>query len=238
MMKLKFRITKEEFDALTEEQQALYGESGEGYQIAIEGIPDTSALDGLKLKVEELLSEKKAEQKKREEAEAEAEKERLEKLKKSGDIESLEKSWQEKLEKAEQDSRAKIDALNTSIHKMLVDNVALDLATSLCGETAPVILPHLKTRLTVETDSDGNPVTRVVDSAGKLSAASLDDLKKEFTENKLFSALIIDSKASGTGGDGGEKKPDAGGERQKKTTVAGDPMVDAAREIIGNMNKD
>lgn len=238
MMTLKFRITKEEFDALTEEQQALYGESGESYQIAIEGMPDTSALDGLKLKVEELLSEKKAEQKKREEAEAEAEKERLEKLKKSGDIESLEKSWQEKLEKAEQDSRAKIDALNASIHKMLVDNVALDLATSLCGEAAPVILPHLKTRLTVETDSDGNPVTRVVDSAGKLSAASLDDLKKEFTENKLFSALIIDSRASGTGGDGGEKKPDAGGERLKKTTVTGDPMVDAAREIIGNMNKD
>lgn len=238
MMTLKFRITKEEFDALTEEQQALYGESGEGYQIAIEGMPDTSALDGLKLKVEELLSEKKAEQKKREEAEAEAEKERLEKLKKSGDIESLEKSWQEKLEKAEQDNRAKIDALNASIHKMLVDNVALDLATSLCGEAAPVIFPHLKTRLTVETDSDGNPVTRVVDSAGKLSAASLDDLKKEFTENKLFSALIIDSRASGTGGDGGEKKPDAGGERQKKTTVTGDPMVDAAREIIGNMNKD
>ncbi|EIM8713325.1 hypothetical protein LN644_003239 [Salmonella enterica] len=237
-MTLKFRITKEEFDALTEEQQALYGESGEGYQIAIEGMPDTSALDGLKLKVEELLSEKKAEQKKREEAEAEAEKERLEKLKKSGDIESLEKSWQEKLEKAEQDNRAKIDALNASIHKMLVDNVALDLATSLCGEAAPVIFPHLKTRLTVETDSDGNPVTRVVDSAGKLSAASLDDLKKEFTENKLFSALIIDSRASGTGGDGGEKKPDAGGERQKKTTVTGDPMVDAAREIIGNMNKD
>ncbi|EMT0827761.1 hypothetical protein WMC13_003683 [Salmonella enterica] len=237
-MTLKFRITKEEFDALTEEQQALYGESGESYQIAIEGMPDTSALDGLKLKVEELLSEKKAEQKKREEAEAEAEKERLEKLKKSGDIESLEKSWQEKLEKAEQDSRAKIDALNASIHKMLVDNVALDLATSLCGEAAPVILPHLKTRLTVETDSDGNPVTRVVDSAGKLSAASLDDLKKEFTENKLFSALIIDSRASGTGGDGGEKKPDAGGERLKKTTVTGDPMVDAAREIIGNMNKD
>lgn len=238
MMTLKFRITKEEFDALTEEQKALYGESGEGYQIAIEGLPDTSALDGLKLKVEELLSEKKTEQKKREEAEAEAEKERLEKLKKSGDIESLEKSWQEKLEKAEQDSRAKIDALNTSIHKMLVDNVALDLATSLCGEAAPVILPHLKTRLIVETDSDGNPVTRVVDSAGKLSAASLDDLKKEFTENKLFSALIIDSRASGTGGDGGEKKPDAGGERQKKKNVTGDPMVDAAREIIGNMNKD
>ncbi|EAO0751717.1 hypothetical protein VQ381_004657 [Salmonella enterica] len=237
-MTLKFRITKEEFDALTEEQQALYGESGEGYQIAIEGLPDTSALDGLKLKVEELLSEKKAEQKKREEAEAEAEKERLEKLKKSGDIESLEKSWQEKLEKAEQDSRAKIDALNASIHKMLVDNVALDLATSLCGEAAPVILPHLKTRLTVETDSDGNPVTRVVDSAGKLSAASLDDLKKEFTGNKLFSALIIDSRASGTGGEGGEKKPDAGGERQKKKNVTGDPMVDAAREIISNMKKD
>lgn len=238
MMTLKFRITKEEFDALTEEQQVLYGESGEGYQIAIEGLPDTSALDGLKLKVEELLSEKKAEQKKREEAEAEAEKERLEKLKKSGDIESLEKSWQEKLEKAEQDSRAKIDALNASIHKMLVDNVALDLATSLCGEAAPVILPHLKTRLTVETDSDGNPVTRVVDSAGKLSAASLDDLKKEFTGNKLFSALIIDSRASGTGGEGGEKKPDAGGERQKKKNVTGDPMVDAAREIISNMKKD
>ncbi|HGB5894187.1 TPA: hypothetical protein ACIVVN_002509 [Salmonella enterica subsp. enterica serovar Kottbus] len=238
MMTLKFRITKEEFEALTEEQQALYGESGEGYQLAIEGLPDTTELSDLKTKVEELMKEKKAEQKKREEAEAEADRERVEKIKKSGDVEALEKSWQEKLDKAGQESREKIDALNASIHKMLVDNVALDLATSLCGEAAQVILPHIKTRLTVETDMEGNPVTRVVDSAGKLSAASLDDLKKEFTENRLFSALIIDSKASGTGGDGGEKKPDAGGERQKKTTATGDPMVEAAREIIGNMNKD
>ncbi|ECT8547627.1 hypothetical protein B0011_05935 [Salmonella enterica subsp. diarizonae serovar 48:i:z] len=237
-MTLKFRITKEEFEALTEEQQALYGESGEGYQLAIEGLPDTTELSDLKTKVEELMKEKKAEQKKREEAEAEADRERVEKIKKSGDVEALEKSWQEKLDKAGQESREKIDALNASIHKMLVDNVALDLATSLCGEAAPVILPHLKTRLTVETDSDGNPVTRVVDGAGKLSAASLDDLKKEFTENKLFSALIIDSKASGTRGEGGEKKTDTGGEKQKKATVTGDPMVDDARKIIDNMNKD
>jgi hypothetical protein len=38
---------------------------------------------------------------------------------------------------------------------------------------------------------------RILDGAGKVSAASLDDLKQEFVANKDFSSIIIGSKASG-----------------------------------------
>ncbi|WP_230490401.1 hypothetical protein [Serratia montpellierensis] len=50
---MKFKITKDEYNALNDVQKALYKESGDGYQVQIEGMPDTSELDGLKKKVDE-----------------------------------------------------------------------------------------------------------------------------------------------------------------------------------------
>lgn len=54
----KYLLTKEEFDALTDEQKALYKESGGNYQLQIEGMPEIPDVSGLQKKVDELLSEK------------------------------------------------------------------------------------------------------------------------------------------------------------------------------------
>ncbi|TQI84813.1 hypothetical protein FHU12_2335 [Serratia marcescens] len=228
---MKFKITKDEYNALNDVQKALYKESGDGYQVQIEGMPDTSELDGLKKKVDELMTEKKTEQAARRKAEEDAKKAAEEQAKKNGDVEALEKSWAQKLADAEAKSKAEIASLNTSLHGLLVDNVAQKLATELAGDAAPVMLPHIKSRLAIE-EKDGQHVTRILDGAGKPSAASIDELKKEFVGNAAFKGVIIGSKASGTGGNGGGN-PGAGGGGNGNGDNP-DSLVSRARQIIEN----
>lgn len=191
----KFKITKDEFDALEDGQKAMYAEAGDCYQLAIDGLPDVS---GLEKKVNELLGEKKSEQEKRRQAEEEAKKAAEEQARKKGDIEALEKSWQDKLSAREQELLAQVQEKDERLHTLLVDNVAQTVATRLAGDCAEILLPHIKNRLIVEGGK-----TRVVDASGNPSAATIDDLEKEFKNNKLFAPVVIGSKATGTGGKGG-----------------------------------
>lgn len=65
--------------------------------------------------------------------------------------------------------------------------------------TAPaVILPHIKSRLSADLEGD-KPRTVVLDENGQPSALTIEELSKEFIENKDFSSIIIASKASGSG---------------------------------------
>lgn len=203
---LKFKIDKAAFDALSDEQKAMYAEAGDGYQLAIEGLPDVT---GLEAKVNELLGEKKTEAEKRRAAELAAQQAADEKSRAAGDVTALENSWRQKLTEVEQRYQGQIDGLSGSLNTLLVDNVATTLAAKLAGEAAPVMLPHIKTRLAVEMQ-DGKPVTRVLDATGKPSALTVDELGAEFAGNKAFAGVIIGSKASGTRGAGEPDKP-AGG---------------------------
>ncbi len=226
----KYLLTKEEFDALTDEQKALYKESGGNYQLQIEGMPEIPDVSGLQKKVDELLSEKKSEQEKRRQAEEAAKKAAEDQARKNGDIESLEKSWAEKLKTRENELLAQLQEKDASLHTLLVDNVAQTVATKLAGDAAPLIMPHIKSQLSVE---DGK--TRVVDANGHPSAFTIDDLEKEFRSNPLFAPVIIGSKATGTGGEGGKGKSPAGGSEKPKSA---NPLVDSAREIIANIQED
>ena len=221
---LKFKIDKAAYDALSDEQKAMYAESGDGYQMQVEGLPDVS---GLEAKVNELLGEKKSEAEKRRAAEQAAQLAADEKARAAGDVTALENSWRQKLTETEQRYQGQIDGLNGSLQTLLVDNVATTLASKLAGESAPVMLPHLKDRLTVEMQ-DGKPVTRVLDANGKPSALTVDELGAEFATNKAFAGVIIGSKASGTGG--AEQGPAV-------TTqgTGGNDLVSAAANIIKNM---
>lgn len=223
---LKFKIDKAAYDALSDEQKAMYKESGDGFQLVIEGLPDVS---GLEAKVNELLGEKKTEKAKREAAEEAARVAAEEKARKEGDVVAIENSWKQKLAEAEQTYKGQIENLNGSLQTLLVDNVAQSLATQLGGEAAPVLIPHIKSRLTVEVQ-DGKPVTRVLDAQGKPSAATIDELGKEFAGNKVFSGVIIGSKASGTGGAGKPSIP-AGGAGGLNVGN----LVSEAAEIISKM---
>ncbi|PIJ49189.1 MULTISPECIES: hypothetical protein [unclassified Erwinia] len=211
-MALKFALTKEEFDALDDSTKSLYGEKGEGYQLSVEGAPD---VDGLQQKNAELLKEKAKWREEREasaklakEKEAEAQKLADEQARKKGDLDTLEKSWAEKLSVRERELMAQIEERDGKLHTLLVDNVAQSMATKLAGDSAAILTPHIKSRLVVE---DGK--TRVVDETGSPSAATLEELEKEFRNNKLFAPVVIGSKASGTRGNNGLTIASGGGKK-------------------------
>jgi len=182
----------------------------------------TKGIEALKSKNDELLTETKAAKAAKREAEEKAKAEAEELARKSGNIEALEKSWQEKLAKAKADAQRTIDALQGSITTMTVDNVAVRLANEIAVPgSADILIPHIKARLAAE-QRDGQFVTVVRDSAGKPSAASLDDLKTEFTTSPAFAPVIVGSKASGGGAGGGSKgggaapNGDMGGSREER----------------------
>jgi len=157
---------------------------------------------GLKKKVDELLSEKKAADAKRKEAEEAARKAAEDAARKAGVVGSLEKSWTEKYNAALAEKDAEVQRLNSSLTGVLVDSVASRLASDLAIQgSANVLLPHIRNRLAVDY-VDGAPVTRVLDATGKPSAATIDELKAEFAANPAFAPIVAGTKASGGGASG------------------------------------
>lgn len=197
---LKYEL--ESIEELDDSLKGLYQEQDGKFVLGIEGLPKPEDVDGLKRKVDELLSEKKEAKKAREEAEAEARRISEESARKSGDTEALEKSWQEKLSKRERELQEQIDAMGSSVTTMTVDNVAVKLANELAVQgSADLLIPHIKSRLSAE-QRDGQYVTVVKDRDGKPSAFTLDDLKSEFVSNPAFAPVIVGSKATGGGANG------------------------------------
>lgn len=194
-MALKKRISKEAFDKLSDAIKAEYIQDGEEYRLDVDGEEDTGALKRAKDRESQL----------RKEAEKEAKelRERLESIegddaRKRGDIATLEKSWQSKLESQKSEFESKIGKLTAHTTKTLVDNVASQIAHKISNAPA-LLLPHIKSRLAADFEGDA-PVTRVLDKDGKPSALTVEELTAEFVANKDFSAIITASKASGGAG--------------------------------------
>ncbi len=148
-----------------------------------------AALEG---KNRELLKEK-ADNKKL------ADQKSLDNAKTSGDMEALEQSWKDKYTNRETELTNEL----TGYQKMISDSTSGQQAVMLAAEmsipgSTDVLLPHIKNRLTTEIQ-DGKPVLRVLNSQGKPSAMSVDDLKKEIESNPAFAPLLIGSLASGGG---------------------------------------
>lgn len=213
-MALKYQL--DSIDELDESVKGLYTEKGGKYVLGIEGLPQPEDVDGLKKKVDELLTEKKEAAKRAKEAEESAARIAEEAARKSGDTEALEKSWQEKLTKRERELQAQIEAMQGSVTAMTVDNVAAKLASELAlPGSADLLIPHIKSRLAAE-QRDGRYVTVVKDADGKPSASSIDDLKNEFASNPAFAPVIVGSKATGGGASGG-----GGGAAKTSGSIAG-----------------
>lgn len=128
-----------------------------------------------------------------------------------GDVEALKKSYTDKAADQQAKFDEKYGKLQRQIEKVMLDSKALEMATEI--STAPqLLIPHIRSRLKLE-EADGELVVQVVDIAGKPSAASLDDLKKEMLQNKTFAPILIGSKAHGGGAGGGSG---GGGASSKK----------------------
>ncbi|WP_335944446.1 hypothetical protein [Pseudomonas sp. G166] len=220
---LKFQL--DTLEGVDEAVRALYTEKDGKFVLGIEGLPQQEDVTGLKAKVDELLGEKKAAEKARKDAEEQARLEREEAARKSGNVEELEKSWSEKYNRREAELNGMLEqergVLSTQIRDLTVGRTATDIASALAiPGSAKALLPHIERRLSVE-QRDGKPVVVVLDQQGKLSAATLDELKAEFANDTAFAPLIAGSKASGggasgAGGSGGAAKGKIGGTKEER----------------------
>ncbi|WP_434676218.1 hypothetical protein [Pseudomonas sp. D3-10] len=230
---LKFQL--DSLEGVDESVRELYTEKDGKFILGIEGLPQQEDVSGLKSKVQELLDEKKAAEKKAREAEELARTEREEAARKSGNVEELEKSWSEKYSKREAELSAMLEqergTLTTQIRDLTVGRTATDIASALAiPGSAKALLPHIERRLSVE-QRDGKPVVVVLDQQGKLSAATLDELKAEFANDVAFAPLIAGSKASGGGAagagkGGGAAKGNIGGNKTERTAAIASKFPD------------
>jgi hypothetical protein len=215
---LKLKIKKDAFDALSEDMQKLYKADGDDFLLAVDGLEDTGALK--RAKDREVQARKDAQ------AELKAAQEKLAQLegddaRKKGDIETLEKSWNKKFEDQKAAFEEQISSKNQFIQKTLIDGEAVKIANEISTSPA-LILPHIKSRLSANLEGD-SPVTQVLDADGKPSALTLEELSKEFVDNKDFASIIVGSKASGSGtpkSGQGSKVGGAGGEQTDFTKMS------------------
>lgn len=133
------------------------------------------------------------------------------------DVERLEKSYKERHEKTVAELTADRDAAFGTVKKLLVDNTAVSLATKI-SDAPDLMLPIVQKRLSAEKTSDGY-VLRVLDSDGKPSAMTVEELEKEIRADKRYAKIVIGSKASGGGAGGGSGG--GGGNRDPKDPFAG-----------------
>jgi len=194
-MALKKKLTKEEYEKLSDAIKSEYVTDGEGYKLDIEGDEDTGALKRAKDREAQLRRDA---EKALKDAQDKLDALSSDDARKKGDIETLEKSWQKKIDDAKVESEAVINKFKTHTQKNLVDNVASSLAHKLT-KSPSLLMPHIKSRLVADFDGE-EPVTRILGTDGKISAMTLEDLEKEFVANKDFSVIITGSQASGGAG--------------------------------------
>jgi hypothetical protein len=216
---LKSKITKAEYDALSDALKAVYKLEGD---TALLQSDDAAELRAAKDREAQRAREAEAERDrlKQEKATAEAaaaaaaEDAAREKAKKAGDITALETSWQGKVDAEKQRG----DKLENQLKTLLVNNEAIKLASEI-SVSPSLLIPIIERRLQADLTGE-KPITRVLDVNGAPSAFNLDDLKKELVANKEFAAIIKGSNASGGGANGNNSGGGAAGKKIKDMTEA------------------
>lgn len=197
-MKLKRKITKTEYEALSEVEKKLYISDNDDYVLDI----DDTAFENLKnekKEIQEKLAKYEAEEEERiRRAEERAEKkarEEYEKAKGDKDVEAIEKSWGDKYSKLETEFNELKVKHSDYITKSLLDEVVNKMSNEI--STSPTLIaPHIRSRLSVDFTGD-TPKVVVLDDKGQRSALTIDELQKSFIDNKDFGAIIKAHTANG-----------------------------------------
>lgn len=230
---LKSKISKTEYDALSDDMKEHYKAAGDDYLLQSDGLDELRNLlaterDARKQLETDLKAIKDAADAAKAAAKDAEDKAAEEAAKKRGDISALEASWSGKVDAARNEAQAKVDKLTGMLEKLMVDNTAIAMANEI--STSPTLMiPIIKARLKAELDGD-TPLTRVLDADGKPSAANIADLKAELIANNEFAAIIRGSNASGGGANGGH----SGGGAAKKISE----MSETERVALHRANPD
>ena len=214
---LKYEVDK--LDDVAENLRGMYAESEGKFRLKVDGLEDTGALKRAKEHESKARKEQSERARLAEERLAELESQSAaaiaEAARKGGDVAALEKSWQEKMDKATAKLAGELSARDSIVRNLTVGNTAQAIAADLAVQgSSKALLPHIERRLTMEM-RDGQPVVVVLDASGKPRASTVDELKAEFQADPAFAPLIVASNASGGGGTSG--KGGGGGHSLPKT---------------------
>lgn len=197
-MSLTYKVAS--LDDVDESLRNLYEEKDGEFVLKVAGLPEVEDVSGLKANYARLMDEKKEQQRLAREAQAEKDRLAEEAARKTGDIATLEASWQAKFQEREAQLLAEAKSHQDKVLKLTVGSEAQKLAQKLAVQgSSDVLLPHIKHRLYLKDDGS----VGVLDSQGGLSAATIDDLEKEFRSNAAFKPLLAADCGSGGGATGG-----------------------------------
>ena len=139
---------------------------------------------------------KKAE-KERDEAQAALEALQGEKETSSNDVKKMTEAHNKKVAKIEKERDDAVLKFSNYVGDKLVGDAANEVAGKVT-KSPKILLPHIQARLQVDHSGD-EPTLVILDAKGKPSTATLDDLAKEFRDNKEFAGIVSVSQASGGG---------------------------------------
>lgn len=117
------------------------------------------------------------------------------------DLEALEADYKRQLAELDTTKKASDAQWSASLSEVLVTREAQKIAAAIAvdADAASLLAEHIAKRLKAEIDDKGHATTRVLDAEGKPSAATVEALSKEIATTKRYSALVLASKASGSG---------------------------------------
>lgn len=218
-------------EGLEEQLHSLYEEKDGAYFLKVDGVVPKYHADKILGEKAELKTRLDSIEQARLEAEAERqrieEQARIDALKKNGDIESLEKSWKERLDAREAELLQQIQEKNEALYKETVEVKALSIAGAIKESARPLAMGYIKSRLRLGDDG----VVRVVDEQGNLTASTIDEFKESLKTNPMFQDIVIVNTNSGGGaagsgfGGGAAKKPNEYSVQEMKELRASNPEL-------------
>ena len=159
----------------------------------------TESNQRLEAKKEELLTEKKAVSQKAREAQEAADKARLEAIEKGGNVEDIQKAYEERLNKEREQMQGefggKLSAFESAFKGQFVNGIVSELFESDAQDIAKTVVSQ---RIGVDT-SGNEPVPIILGDDGKPSALSLTEYKQNLTADAGLSRLLKGSQSRGAG---------------------------------------
>lgn len=186
---MKFKITKAEYDALSDDFKSEYSPAGNDYILSLEGGPDAKAGE----KFEKERDRRRAAEKRAQDAEAKI----TELEDQFSDTAAAINTATKRATDAETKLKAAEEKYVAYVTKAEVDAAANKLAANLAPNAAKVLFPHVRARLALDMADTNAPRVVVLGDDGKPSDKKLEDLEKEFRDNKDFAGIIVTSRASG-----------------------------------------
>lgn len=222
----------ETLEGLEEKFHEMYEQKDGAYFLKVSGVVPEEEVNGLKKSRDELLSEKKEQQRKAEEAEQErlrVEREAQEELaRKNGDFESLQKSWKERHELEKQELMERLKQKDQIIYTKTVKETAAQIAgRNFKSHAQPLAMDYIERHLRLNENGE----VEVTDGSGNLVALSVAEFEHNLKTLPMFQDIVIVNTNSGGGaagsgfGGGAAKKPNEYTVQEMKELRASNPEL-------------